>query len=127
MARDVTGTPRKFTVEGQPFRLAADTNVTQTTTKFENSMVPTSGESMRKMVKRVPMREGIVLIVNADEMEDLKAFSEQIDDVKVSYTNAAGDEYKCEGTIEIENVETEEGRMTVQVHPRDDWTPIIAS
>jgi hypothetical protein len=73
------------------------------------------------------MREGIVLLVNADEREDLIAFAEGLDDLKISYSNAAGDEYKCEGTIEIENSETEENRLTCQVHPRGTWTPIIAS
>lgn len=127
MAKDITGTPRKFTVEGQPFRLAADVNITQTISRWENSMIPTSGVSMRKMVRRVTIREGFVLIVNADEIVDMKAYAEQIDDTKISYTNADLSEYKCEGVIEIENVETEEGRMTIQVHPRDDWTEIIAS
>jgi hypothetical protein len=127
MARDIAGSLRKFTIEGQSFRVAADANVTETITQFENSMVATSGEAMRKMTKRVPMREGIVLLVNADEREDLIAFAESLDDLKISYSNAAGDEYKCEGTIEIENSETEENRLTCQVHPRDIWTPIIAS
>jgi hypothetical protein len=126
MAKDVVGTARKFTVEGQPYRLAGDVNITQTVSRYENSMIPTSGISMRKMVRRVTIREGFVLLVNAEEIADLKAASESLDDLKIGYVTAAEDEYKCEGAIEIENVETEEGRMTVQVHPRDDWDEFIA-
>jgi hypothetical protein len=126
-ARDVSGSLRKFTVEGQSFAVAADANVTETITNFENAMVATSGAAMRKMTKRVPIREGLILIVNADERVDLIAYSESLDDLQISYTNAAGDEYKCQGTIEIENSETEENRLTCQIHPRDGWETFIGA
>jgi hypothetical protein len=124
-ARDISGTPRTFTAEGETFRLAGDANITETFTEFENEMIASSGTAMRKMTKRIPMREGIVLLTNADERETLKVFAEQLDDLKISYTNAAGDRYKCEGAIEIENNETEDNRTTLQVHPRGQWTPFI--
>lgn len=121
-SRKLAGSIRKLTIEGISFDVAADANITETFTAWENSMIPTSGGSMRKMVKRVPMREGIVLVTDADEREVLKSFAEGLDLVKVTYTNAAGDSYRCEGTIEIENNETEENRTSVQVHPQGDWT-----
>ncbi|MHA1288294.1 MAG: hypothetical protein ACTSPB_12895 [Candidatus Thorarchaeota archaeon] len=124
MSRDIAGTNRKFTSNGVSYRIAADANFTETITAFENSMIASSGQAMRKMVKRVPSREGIVLLTNADERENLIADSESLDLGKFSYTNAAGDEYKCEGTIEIENNETEENRTTCQIHPVDRWTKI---
>jgi hypothetical protein len=80
---------------------------------------------MRKMLKRVPVREGIVLVTNADEREVLKSFAEGLEDLKISYTNAAGDTYRCEGTIEVESNETEENRTTCKVMPREEWTPFI--
>jgi hypothetical protein len=126
MANDVVGSLRKLSIEGIPFRVAADANFSETVTVFENSMIATSGRAMRKMTRRVPMTEGIVLIVNEAERQNLKSFAESIDDLKVSYTKASGDTFKCEGTIEIENLETEEGRLTCQVHPREDWTPFQA-
>jgi hypothetical protein len=126
MANDISGSNRAFTIEGISFRVAADANFTEMISQFENSMVPTSGRAMRKMVKRILTREGIVLVTNADERQLLIDFAESLDDLKISYTNAAGDQYKCEGTIEIENNETEENRTSCQVHPRDRWTPIVA-
>ena len=119
---DTAGSIRKLTIEGIPYRVAADANITETLTQFENSMIATSGRAMRKMIKRVPIREGVVLVTNGAEREALKAAAESVDDLKISYTNAGGDTYRCEGTIEIENNETEENRTTCQVHPREDWT-----
>lgn len=127
MAKFISGSLRKLTIEGISFNVAADANLTETFTTFENSMIASSGRALRKMMKRVPMREGLVLLTDAAERETLKSFAESLDDLKVSYTNAAGDTYRCSGTIEIENNETEENRTTCQVHPREDWTAFISS
>jgi hypothetical protein len=127
MAFDTVGSALKFTIEGQSFRLAADVNITKILNTFANEMVPSSGEAMLKKTKRIPTGEGFVLLVNSEEAEDLEAFADSINDLKISYTNAAGDEFKCEGIIEFENLESEEGRAAVQVHPRAKWTSIIAS
>jgi len=125
MAKNVAGSNRKFTINGIPFNIAADANITETISQFENSMIATSGQAMRKMMKRIQVREGIVLVTNSAEREQLISFAESTDDLLISYQIAAGDVYSCEGTIEIENNETEENRTTCQVHPRDGWTPLI--
>lgn len=126
MANDVVGSVVGMTLEGIAFRVASDANVTFIFTKYENSMVATSGDSMRKMIKRVPAMESLVLVCNGAELVELKSFAEQIDDVKFSVTFASGDTWKSQGGIEIENIETEEGRVTVQLQPREDWTPFLA-
>lgn len=123
---DGVGSLRKFTVEGISFRVAGDANLSVTPTKFENSMIPTSGDSMRKMIKRVPIVESLVLITNGAENSALKSFAEDIGDLKMSYTNAVGDTHKCEGSFEWESYETEEGRSTISIQPRGDWTPFLA-
>jgi len=127
MSRDVSGSNRKFTAEGISFRVAADANFTEMISKFENSMIATSGKNMRKMVKRVTSREGVVLVTNAAERDVLKSFAEQLDPVAFTYTNAAGDKYRCTGSLEIENNETEENRTTCQVLPDEDWTTFLGA
>lgn len=122
MAKDVSGSIRKLTIEGVSYRVTGDANFTEIITRFENSMIPTSGKSMRKMVRRTPAREGIVLSTNGAERESLKAQAEDLANQKFSYTNAAGDVYRCEGTFEIENNETEDNRTAIQIMPDDDWT-----
>ena len=122
MARNIAGSLREVQINGISYRAMADVNVTETFTRWENSQMPTSGTAMRKMVRRIPLRESVVLATNAAEREQLKLFAESSEDLEMSYTNAAGDTYSSIGTIEIENNETEENRTTIQMLPVDDWT-----
>lgn len=122
MSKKISGSIRKCTVEGVAFDVAADANLTHVFTIYENSMVPTSGNGMRKMTKRIPSIEGLVLVCDANERLVLKDFAEGLDDVKVTVTLASGDSYRCEGTVEIENNESEENRTSCAIHPRGDWT-----
>ena len=125
MALDIAGTPLEFSVDGIVYRLAADVNITEIITEYENAMIPTTGKAMLKMTKRVPAREGFVVIANGQEREDLKSKAEGIDLIQFSYTNAAGDSYKCQGQMEIENAETEENRVTINVFPVENWTAFL--
>jgi hypothetical protein len=122
MAKKVAGSNKSFTVDGITFDVMADANITEVFTGFENSMIPTSGKHMYKKVKRVEIREGIVLATDAAEREQLKSFAESLDILQLQYVNAAGDNFQCEGAIEVENNETEENRTTVQGLPQGTWT-----
>lgn len=125
MAKNISGTPRSFSVEGVPFRVAADANFTETFTEFEKEVIATSGRGMTKYTKRVPMVESITLVTNAAERESIKAFSDSKEDLKLSYTNSAGDTYQCEGALEVESNETEENRTTCKAMPVNSWTAFI--
>jgi len=122
MPRDISGSNRKLTVEGISFNVAADANFTEMVSRFENSIIPTSGKGMRKMVRRVTTTEGVVLVTNSADRATLKSFSEALDLLQLTYVNAAGDTYRCTGALEIENNETEENRTSCQLLPQDDWT-----
>lgn len=126
MAKDISGTLLKVTLDGITFDVAADTNVTETGSGVENEGVPSSGRNMRKMTKRVQTREGITLLANGDERELLQSLSERRADFPMSYTTAAGDVYRAQGWIEFENRETEENRATIQMHPRNGWDAFVA-
>jgi hypothetical protein len=127
MGKNISGSNRGVSIEGVPFRVAADANFTETISEFEKEVIATSGRGMTKYTKRVPMRESVVLITNASERESLVAFSDSKEDLKLSYTNAAGDTYQCEGALEIENNETEENRTTCKLLPVNSWTSFINS
>jgi hypothetical protein len=126
MANDVVGSSRGFSVNGVPFRVAADANFDRIMTKYENKRIATSGRSMRQMIARVMSAEGIDLIVNAAEIATLKTFAEGLADSLLSYTTAAGDEYQAVGSFNLEKVDTESGKATVIAEPADDWIPFIA-
>jgi hypothetical protein len=123
---DVTGTLRNVTIEGISYRAAADTNVTFMVSKFENSVIPTTGKGMKKKVRRTPAMENVVLICNPVEIDQLRVFADSLEDLKFAVTLADGSLYRGEGAIEVENVETEENRVTCQLLPVGDWTPFTA-
>jgi hypothetical protein len=125
MSKDVVGSNRALSINGVNFRVSATSNFSRIMTKYENTRIPTSGASMRKMMKRVLTTEGIELNVNGAEIAVLKSFAESLDDALLSYTTAANDTYKATGSVEVENIDTEEGKATVKIDPVDDWTPFL--
>jgi hypothetical protein len=127
MAKDISGTIRKVTLDGVTYNVAADANITEVGSAYQNESVPTSGQNMRKMTKRSENREGIDLIVNGDERDNLKMLAERVDDFPMSYETAAGDIYRATGWIEFESRETQDNKATVQLLPRDNWESFIAS
>jgi len=123
----VGGSIRKLTIEGIPFDVMADANFSEVFSNYENEVIPTSGKGMRRMVKRVPVIEGVVLATSGADRERLRSFNTQLGDVKYSYTNAAGDTAKASGTFNIENNESEANRTTITLMPADEWTVFLAS
>jgi hypothetical protein len=112
-------------INGIPYSVAGDTNATQIFTRWENTSIPSSGASMRKMVRRSPNTEAMTLLTDADERAQLKTDSESKDDVSLYWVNAAGDAYRAEGWFEVESNESEENRTNVILQPRDDWTVTV--
>jgi pyridoxine/pyridoxamine 5'-phosphate oxidase len=125
MALNVAGTPKKLTIEGISFNLAADVDIEQIFTQFENTAIPSTGPAMRKMVKRTADSNGFVILTNADERKSLKLFAEATSPVQFTWENRAGDTSRCLGIIEITNNQTAENRTTVNVMPVDDWAVSI--
>lgn len=122
MSRDIVGALRNVTLDGTTFNVFTDANVKETGSGWENTAIPTSGPTLRKMVKRVEERESVVLAANGDEREILRDLADGLDDFPMSYTTAAGDVYRCTGFIEFESRETEENRATIKMIPRGDWS-----
>jgi hypothetical protein len=126
MARDIVGAIRKVTLDGITFNVFADANIKEVGSAWENSDIPTSGRTMRKMVKRSEKREGCVLACNGAERDILKELSERTTDYTMSYETAAGDVYRCTGWIDFEARETEENRAAITMWPRESWEAFLA-
>jgi len=124
---DTTGSIRKLTLDGVTFDVMADTNVNEMGSRYEVEAVPTSGRSLKKMVRRSEDRESVVVACNGAEREILKELAERIEDYSMSYETAAGDVYRTTGFIEFESRETEESRATLKLIPRDRWESFVAS
>jgi len=116
-ALNVSGTPAKFTVEGIAFNLAADVDIEDVFVEWENSAIPTSGNPMRKMVKRTADQNGLIVMTNADERKSLKFFAESTSSLQLAVTNRAGDTTRCLGILEIPNNQTAENRTTLNAIP----------
>lgn len=124
---NVVGSLRKITLDGTTFDVFSDTNINEVGSEYENEGVPTSGRTMRKMIKRVQIRENIVIPCNGEEREILKALADSKSDITMSYETAGGDVYRAVGFINFESRETEEERATIKMIPRGNkWESFLA-
>lgn len=127
MGKDLTGSIKKVTLDGVTFDAAADADFSQVRGQYTNEAVATSGRNMRKMQKRVETAEGVDLITNGAEFDQLKGLSERTTDFPMSYTTAAGDVYRATGWIDLEKRQTMEGKTAIKMFPRGTWEPFLAS
>lgn len=123
---NVSGSLRKMTIEGISFRVAADANANWTFSEFENSVIATSGKGMVKKMKRVAAVEGLVLVCDMNEVDQLRSLVEGTDELKFSLQFADGSEAKAKGAVECENFENEEGRISTNLYPTGGWTIVPA-
>ena len=123
---NTSGSIRKLTIGGITYDVMADSNFNQRGSGFENDRIPTSGNSFKKMTKRIQKVESVIVKADPNTRINLKAQSEQLDDLSMSYTTADNSVFRAKGSIFFENVESEENRATVQLHPNADWELFVA-
>lgn len=116
MGKDTTGTIKTISISGVSFDVAADANLSRSPA-IEKEGVPSSGRTMIKTTKKPALVEGVVIIANGEEQDTLETIVESNEEISLSYTTAADDTYRNTGTINIESMETEEGRVTLSMIP----------
>lgn len=124
---DIAGTPKKLILNGITFDFAADTNISEIGSSYENEVIVTSGRNILKQTKRSANREGVTIIANGAERELLEELAESATPFSMSYELASGDVYRTVGWIEFENRETEENRATLQLLPQTKWESFKAA
>lgn len=117
----VTGSIRKLTLDGLPFNVAPDTNISEIGSAYENSAVAGSSFNIKKMMKRSETRENVVLLTDSEEREALRELADRTEDFPISYETAEGSTFRTDGWIDFENRETEESRSTIKLFPRTRW------
>lgn len=122
---DIVGSIRKVVLRGVSYDVALDSNISEIP-GIENDALATSGRVLRKQMKRVAVREGVVLIVNGVEFEALQGLAASKSDYPMSYETASGDVYRAAGWIEVEKRETEEGRCSIKMFPRSNKWDLFA-
>jgi hypothetical protein len=122
----VVGSLLNAMIEGITYPAAGDVDVSHILSKFENNMIPSSGDAIPQMIKRVAAAESMVLLTDANQAEQLKNFANSTEILNMSFTLADGSSYACQGRIELENRETATGRTTIKMMPVNDWTLFAA-
>lgn len=126
MSIDTVGTLRKVTLDGVTFRTSADADISQVRGRYTNEAVATSGPTMKKQTARVEEATGVDLVTNAAEYEVLKDLANRTKDFPMSYTTAAGDVYRATGFINLDKRQTQDGKTTISLLPRQEWEAFIA-
>ena len=72
---------------------------------------------MFKMTIRTPTAEGIPIVAEPTEQEDLRTLAARLESFPMSVTLADGSVYRSTGRVNFENVETEENRASMMLIP----------
>jgi hypothetical protein len=112
-----SGTPRKLTLDGVSYDVAADTNITLNLSPFETEGVASSGRTMMKRTKRTQTAEGIPILASPTEQDQLRVLAERLDVFPMAVTLADGAVWRTTGNINFESAETEENRATIMIIP----------
>ncbi len=122
MAR--SGTPRKVTLDGVTYNVAADANFAQTP-PVTNEGVRHTGGTLIKTTLEVGQVESVTLIVNGAQNASLEELAERDVNFPMSYELASGDVYRGVGQINLDNRETEETRRDITLIPDGAWQPFL--
>ena len=112
-----SGTPRKLTLDGVSYDVAADTNITLNLSPFETEGIASSGRTMMKRTKRTQTAEGIPILASPTEQDQLRVLAERLDVFPMAVTMADGAVWRTTGNINFEAVESEENRASIMIIP----------
>ena len=121
----MSGSLSKLTLNGLPFDVANDADITEVFTKYTNTIVQTSGRSSISQESRVQEISGVVIIIRPGDKGLLKSLSESGREFNMSYAHRDGTVYRAKGTINIESNTTMQNRTTVTLLPTTEWTEFI--
>lgn len=122
-----SGTVRSVNIAGLSYTVMGEASFSTPMSVWEVSMTPSSGDAMKKMIKRVPVVESVDLLLDGSDRENLRQTSEGIANYTLSYETLAGDLYSATGSVNIESWTTEDNKVTVQLLPIGKWTASVSS
>ena len=107
------GSPRKATVDGIPYNVAADANISLNPRIVKES-IPHSGGNMQKIMTEPGHAEAVKLILTPSEYDVLRGQHEELGDKPLSYTMADGSVLRTVGVINLGQYSTEESSCEVE-------------
>ena len=120
----VSGTPRKVTLDGVTYNVAADANFAQVPGVNTEGVRHTGGTMMKKTLA-IALVESVTLVVTSQQNELLEELSRRNVNFPMSYELSSGDVYRAVGQINLDNRETEENRRDLTLIPDGDWQPFL--
>lgn len=118
----VSGSIEKLIFDGTTFDVPHDANFSEVPSGVENEMMPTSGDSVLKQTKRSQNVEGVIVIADPVQSEQLRLLSTRKTTYPISYETAEGATRTTVGTIQLETKETETNRVSLTILPLKNWT-----
>jgi len=120
-----SGTPRKVTIDGETFNVAADANFAQTPGRTIEGVRHTGGTLMKSTLN-VENVESVTLIADGTQFKSLQTLVKRNVNYPMSYELASGDVYRAVGMITLDNRETEENRVDLTLIPNGEWEEFLA-
>ncbi|MEJ2043700.1 MAG: hypothetical protein P8X74_03610 [Reinekea sp.] len=120
-----SGTIRSVRINKVQYSAAADADLSRTTGKYATEGQATTGDTNMKLTKQVEIVEGVDLVLDAANRENLRTVINNRADVDLEYTIADGSTYTASGRISVSGDVTQDNKVTIMMIPRKSWTPII--
>jgi len=117
-----SGSLNKLSIDGIPFDVAGDADLSEVFSRYTNSIVPTSGTDTISQEARAREVTGVVVVVKPGDKSLLASIADSGDVVSLSYTHRDGTRYAGQGNINIENNQTMQNRTSMSLLPVGEWT-----
>lgn len=122
----MAGSLRKATLFGTTYNVMTEGGVSGVGSGSENTLIPTTGGNILKMVGRAHIIEGLSLICTREEADELKSLSESNVSGDLALEDANGDTVRATGWIDYESYETEDAKATIKLLPEGPWTSFLS-
>jgi hypothetical protein len=107
------GSPRKATVDGIPYNVAADANI-NLNPRITKESIPHSGGNMQKITTESGHAEAVKLILTPSEYDVLRGQHEELGDKPLSYAMADGSVFRTVGVINIGQYSTDDSSCELE-------------
>lgn len=120
-----SGDIEKVVINKVDYDVAGGSDLSRTSGKYSIEGQPTTGDANMKLTRQVEIVEGVELVVDGANRENLIDVIDSNQDVDLAYVTVNGDTYTASGRITITGDATQDAKVTVTMIPRKRWTAIV--
>lgn len=119
-----SGDIEKVSLNKVDYDVAGGADFSRTSGKYSIEGQPTSGDTNMKMTKQVEIVEGVDLILNGKNRQNMIDLVDSNADFDMAYVTVNGDTYTASGRVTITGDATQDAKVTTTLIPRKRWTGI---